>query len=77
MYLNKFLFCDVNIFKLPQVPLVEFSIFWMILAFWMVQAALEEDDPSNLAHWVTVYLVISVLTPLLLIFCCTMYTVKF
>ena len=63
---------------LAMGALVEFSIFWMILAFYGgVQAVLEEDDPSNLAHWVTVYLVISILIPLLLIFGCTMYTVKF
>ncbi|KAL4637590.1 hypothetical protein ACB092_03G087900 [Castanea dentata] len=64
--------------EMLQVPLVEFSIFWMIVAFYGgVQAVLDENDPSNLASWVTLYLVISILVPLFFIFCCTMYTVKF
>ncbi|KAL0005499.1 hypothetical protein SO802_013060 [Lithocarpus litseifolius] len=64
--------------EMLQVPLVEFSIFWMIVAFYGgVQAVLDENDPSNLASWATLYLVISILVPLFFIFCCTMYTVKF
>ncbi|XP_065630195.1 protein ACCELERATED CELL DEATH 6-like [Quercus suber] len=64
--------------EMLQVPLVEFSIFWMIVAFYGgVQAVLDENDPSNLASWATFYLVISILVPLFFIFCCTMYTVKF
>ncbi|KAM4119545.1 hypothetical protein ACJW30_03G068200 [Castanea mollissima] len=48
--------------EMLQVPLVEFSIFWMIVAFYGgVQAVLDENDPSNLASWVTLYLVISIL----------------
>ena len=43
--------------EMLQVPLVEFSIFWMIVAFYgSVRSVLEEDDPSNLASWVMLYL---------------------
>ena len=64
--------------EMLQVPLVEFSIFWMLVAFYGgEQAVLDENDPSNLASWATLYLVISILVPLFFIFCCTMYTVKF
>lgn len=52
-----------------QVPLVEFSIFWMIVTFYGgIHAVLDEDDPSNLASCFTLDLVISILFPLFLIF---------
>ena len=51
-----------------QVLLVEFSIFWMIVTFYGgIHEILDEDDPSNHASCVTLYLVISIIFPLFLI----------
>ena len=64
--------------EMLQVPLVEFSIFWMIVAFYGgVQAVLDENDPSNLASWATLCLVISILVPFFFIFCCIQLSFRY